>query len=116
MNFRDPLMHPAKDVAVVGTFPLSATQERCWFLDQLEPGNPALNVAIRWTITGEIDAQSIADAYRTVIARHEILRTRFAWVNGQPVQEVMESAPFSLSQVDLRASPRTGSSRSPVIR
>lgn len=111
MNFRDPLMHPAKDVAVVGTFPLSATQERCWFLDQLEPGNPALNVAIRWTITGEIDAQSIADAYRAVIARHEILRTRFAWVNGQPVQEVMESAPFSLSQVDLRASPRTADQR-----
>ncbi len=95
----------APATAVLGRFPCSATQERCWFLDQLEPGNRALNVAIRWTITGRIDAAAIREAYRAVIARHEILRTRFASQDGRPMQEVMARAPFQLAEIDLRATP-----------
>ena len=64
-------------------FPCSATQERCWFLNQLNPGNPALNVAIRWAVTGRFSAKSFEAAFHAVIARHEILRTRFVEQGGR---------------------------------
>ncbi|WP_373636872.1 condensation domain-containing protein [Yoonia sp. BS5-3] len=86
-------------------FPCSATQERCWFLNQLNPGNPALNVAIRWAVTGRFSAKSFEAAFAAAIARHEILRTRFIDHGGKPMQQVMESADFHLSEIDIRATP-----------
>ena len=87
------------------SFPCSATQERCWFLDRMNPGNPALNVAIRWNVTGRFSARAFDAAFRDVIARHEILRTAFAEENGLPVQRVMDSAEFHLSEIDIRTTP-----------
>ncbi|MCF3935172.1 condensation domain-containing protein [Acuticoccus sp. M5D2P5] len=95
-----PVEAPAPDS--LGTFPLSAGQERCWFLDQLSPGNQALNVAIRWHVKGHVAAKSIEGAFRAVIARHEILRTRFVEKDGRPVQEVLTRADFVLSEIDMR--------------
>ncbi|WP_226781565.1 condensation domain-containing protein [Oceaniglobus trochenteri] len=89
----------------IACFPCSATQERCWFLDRLNPGNPALNVAIRWNVTGRFTAAGFEAAFRGVILRHEILRTRFAEQDGRPVQQVMETAAFHLSEIDIRTTP-----------
>jgi acyl carrier protein len=86
-------------------FPCSATQERCWFLDRMNPGTPALNVAIRWSVTGHFSAAAFEAAFRTVIARHEILRTRFVEEAGRPVQQVMDRASFHLSEIDIRTAP-----------
>ncbi|SKA32896.1 condensation domain-containing protein [Consotaella salsifontis] len=94
-----------EDVDVIGTFPCSASQERFWFLDQFSPGNPALNVAVRWEIRGAISAANIEEAFRGVIARHEILRTRFLVEGGRPVQQVMRNAEFRITEVDIRAIP-----------
>ncbi|MEM9223348.1 MAG: condensation domain-containing protein [Pseudomonadota bacterium] len=91
---------------VEGSFPVSAAQERCWFLDQLTPGNPALNVAFRWGVKGEFGAKDFEAAFRLVIDRHEILRTRFVDDGGRPIQQVMGSVEFNLSEIDLRATPR----------
>lgn len=88
---------------VVAEFPLSTAQQQFWFLDQLHPGNPALNVAIGWEINGKFNARSIELAYRLVIERHEILRTRFMDKNGHPVQQVLEFADFDLDVVDIRS-------------
>ena len=86
-------------------FPCSATQERCWFLNQLNPGNPALNVAIRWAVTGRFSAKSFEAAFHAVIARHEILRTRFVEQGGRLTQQVMDTAAFRLAEIDIRATP-----------
>ena len=94
---------PEPTQAPVARFPLSATQERCWFLDRLMPGNPALNVPFRWELRGAVGPEAIEAAIRLVIERHEILRTRFVEGDGGPVQEVVETVPFRLGQVDIRA-------------
>ena len=88
--------------AAIASFPCSATQERCWFLDRLNPGTPALNVAVRWAVNGPVHAAAIEAAFHAVIARHEILRTRFVEDAGLPVQEVMPGAEFRLSEIDIR--------------
>lgn len=103
MNERMKRPHPAPFAQ--DRFPCSATQERCWFLDRMAPGTPALNVAIRWAVAGRFSAAAFEAAFRTVMARHEILRTRFVEEAGRPVQEVMDHADFHLSEIDIRTAP-----------
>jgi len=87
------------------SFPLSSTQARCWFLDQLRPGDASLNVTVRWELLGEIPDDKIEASFRSVIQRHEVLRSRLVARDGTPVQEVLPSIDFGLSTTDLRAIP-----------
>ncbi|MBI2824764.1 MAG: amino acid adenylation domain-containing protein [Planctomycetia bacterium] len=83
--------------------PLSFPQERLWFLDQLEPGNPFYNVAIAARIEGMLDPVALEQALRAVIDRHDALRTTFHAVDGRPVQVVARGAAFRLTRDDLRS-------------
>ncbi|WP_102222576.1 condensation domain-containing protein [Acidimangrovimonas sediminis] len=89
----------------IARFPVSTAQRQMWFIDQLMPDDPTLNVAIRWNVTGPVRSDSIEAAYQAVIARHEILRSRFVLEGGEPVQEVVDQVPFRLGVVDLRGVP-----------
>jgi thioesterase domain-containing protein len=91
--------------AVLESFPCTPPQQRCWFLDQLEPGNPALNVAVRWELKGRFSPSSVEQAFRLLIQRHESLRTRFVEEDGAPAQQPMPSADFRLSVIDCRQIP-----------
>ncbi|OCP38385.1 condensation domain-containing protein [Ensifer sp. LC163] len=96
---------PVAEPTVIAEFPCSQTQLRCWILDQLRPGNPALNVAVRWEIRGAFRSSTLEAAFRTVIQRHEILRTRFVEVGGRPCQQVVDQVDFKMSVIDLRNVP-----------
>ncbi|GIT92009.1 hypothetical protein JANAI62_24660 [Jannaschia pagri] len=96
---------PAAASEILATFPLSAGQTRCWIMAEADPGAPVLNVAVRWSLEGQINGDAIAEAFRKVIARHEILRSSFVAPDGTPVQRVHQDAPFQFSTVDLRPVP-----------
>jgi thioesterase domain-containing protein len=83
------------------TFPCSIAQEQFWFLDQVEPGNPALNVAVRWQLDGCVVPERMQRAFQMVIQRHEILRSSFRSIDGEPRQQVMPYVPFKLATFDL---------------
>jgi len=87
---------------IIGEFPCTQTQLRCWIIDQLSPGNPALNVAVRWEIRGAFKASTLEAAFRKVVQRHEILRTRFVERNGHPFQQAVSEINFKMSVIDLR--------------
>ena len=57
--------------------PLSYTQQRLWFLDQLEPGNAAYNLHAAFRLRGAVDASALDRALQLIVARHEALRTTF---------------------------------------
>ncbi len=86
-------------------FPCSSSQERCWFINSLSPGNPALNIALRWEIMGQLSPAEVEKSFQTIIDRHEILRSRFFEENGAIKQEVREQLNFKLSVVDLSMLP-----------
>jgi amino acid adenylation domain-containing protein len=86
-------------------FPCTLAQERFWVLDQLDPGNPALNIAVRWQLDGDVLAEPLERAWRAVIARHEILRSAIAERDGAPVQTIAPEVAFRMSEVDLRGLP-----------
>ncbi|MCP4663286.1 MAG: condensation protein, partial [bacterium] len=64
---------------------LSFAQERMWFLERLDPGNTAFNVAGAVRLAGVPVPAALAAALEAVIRRHETLRTTFAEVAGRPV-------------------------------
>ncbi|MDH5254635.1 MAG: amino acid adenylation domain-containing protein, partial [Gammaproteobacteria bacterium] len=80
---------------------LSFGQERLWFLEQLDPGSPAYNVA--WTIrcTGPLHLPALRAALDGLVARHPALRTRFPAVAGRPVPVIDPPAPLPLDVLDF---------------
>ncbi|MEM1395558.1 MAG: condensation domain-containing protein, partial [Cyanobacteria bacterium P01_H01_bin.150] len=82
--------------------PLSFAQERLWFLHQLEPDNTAYNIAIAWRFTGNLDVELLESCLNTIAQRHEILRTSFVAVNGQPSQFIVPELSLNLPIIDLR--------------
>ncbi|MFI2184143.1 amino acid adenylation domain-containing protein [Streptomyces sioyaensis] len=68
--------------------PVSFAQRRLWFLEQLQPGNPAYHVAGELHLDGELDVAALRAALTEVVRRHEALRTVFTTVDGEPRQVV----------------------------
>jgi len=87
------------------SYPLSYEQEQLWIIDQLQSG--ALEYLLHWgfRIRGSLDRAALAAAFTGVARRHEVLRTRYATVDGQAVQIVDEPAPVDLRVVDLTECP-----------
>ncbi|HSF41135.1 MAG TPA: amino acid adenylation domain-containing protein, partial [Thermoanaerobaculia bacterium] len=85
--------------------PLSFGQERLWFFDRFEPGNPAYNVAGAVRLAGPLDPAALAAALSEVVRRHESLRATFPEEGGRPVQRIVPPAPFPLPGVDLSGRP-----------
>jgi surfactin synthase thioesterase subunit len=83
-----------------GPVPVSFSQRRLWFLDQMEPGNPAYNVFRGVALRGDLNVPALERSLGEIIRRHEILRTTFPMEDGEPVQCIHEPAPVALPVVD----------------
>jgi amino acid adenylation domain-containing protein len=88
-------------VARTGTIPLSFAQQRLWFLDRLEPGNPFYNQPSAFRLTGELQVVILEKSLQEIIKRHEILRTTFTTVAEHPVQVISPTVDFQLPVIDL---------------
>ncbi|MGM1065507.1 amino acid adenylation domain-containing protein, partial [Saccharothrix sp. Mg75] len=73
--------------------PLSHGQEQMWFLQQLRPGSSEYLVPVALRLSGALDADALGRAWDQVVARHEILRTRYEMRGGAPVQVVDDAVP-----------------------
>ncbi len=86
-------------------FPLSFAQKRLWFLDQLEPNRPIYNLPDSHSFTGPLDLKALEHSLSEIVRRHEILRTTFQIVDGEPVQVIAAPQAMALDVIDLSASP-----------
>jgi len=82
--------------------PLSFEQQRLWFLQQLEPNNPAYNIPLSVRLRGALNLKVLRRALSEIVRRHEILRTAFEDIDGQPVQIISPAQPVGFPVVDLR--------------
>ncbi len=85
--------------------PLSFAQQRLWFLDQVEPGNPAYNMQAALHLTGALDLAALEESLSEIRRRHEALRTTFTAVDGQALQVIDPATPLRLPVVDLSRVP-----------
>ncbi|MER7466510.1 amino acid adenylation domain-containing protein [Streptomyces sp. NPDC097981] len=67
---------------------VSFAQRRLWFLDQLTGGSAESLLPLALRIRGALDVPALERSLAGVVDRHEVLRTRFTAVDGEPVPRV----------------------------
>ncbi|MDB9416357.1 condensation domain-containing protein [Microcystis aeruginosa] len=81
--------------------PLSFSQERLWFLYQLEANGYTYNMPFRFQIDGNLDVNIFRKALETIMQRHELLRTCFQEVDKTPRQIIKLKIQLNLPLLDL---------------
>ena len=84
-----------------GDLPLSFSQQRMWFFEQLSSGVGAFNIALGVRLSGSLNLPALEQTFSEIMRRHEGLRTIFPEVNTQPVQMIEPPGRFSLPIADL---------------
>ncbi|WP_333465865.1 amino acid adenylation domain-containing protein [Microcoleus sp. T3_B1] len=100
-NTLPPLLPQVRDTYI----PLSFAQEPILYLQQLAPESFAYNSFFVLRFTGSLSASVLESSFNEIIRRHEILRTTFTVVEGQPVQIITPSLTIPLKIVDLQNLP-----------
>lgn len=81
--------------------PLSFSQQRLWFLDQLEPNSPFYNIAVAQRVSGPLNLQLLQQALDNVVQRHESLRTLFVSQGNEPEQLIYAESKVKIQYYDL---------------
>src|SRR5256714_2912077 len=81
--------------------PLSFAQERLWFLEQLEPGQPTYHVPLILRLHGQLNPAALQASWHLLEARHEGLRLHIAVHEGQAVQGLLPVGCSPLLHLDL---------------
>ncbi|WP_211234360.1 non-ribosomal peptide synthase/polyketide synthase, partial [Paenibacillus taiwanensis] len=77
-------------------YPVSSAQKRLYILHQLEGAEQGYNMPGVMLLEGPLDRDRFAAAFRKLIARHDILRTGFELVHGEPNQRVYDEVKFEV--------------------
>ncbi|MEM6803779.1 MAG: amino acid adenylation domain-containing protein, partial [Bacteroidota bacterium] len=84
--------------------PLSFSQERLWFLDQLQ-GSLEYHLPFAIRLSGALDKKALVLSLREVVNRHEVLRTVIYSESGIGYQKVLSADHWELSSRDLTKDP-----------
>jgi amino acid adenylation domain-containing protein/non-ribosomal peptide synthase protein (TIGR01720 family) len=79
----------------------SFSQQRLWFLDQLQPGGHAYNLPGAVSLRGELNEAALQSAFDALTARHEVLRTRFVAGDGVPLQQIDPASVVRIERLDI---------------
>ncbi|MBW4490246.1 MAG: amino acid adenylation domain-containing protein [Trichocoleus desertorum ATA4-8-CV12] len=85
--------------------PLSLSQQRLWFLNQLEPNSSAYHLSAALRFTGDLNVAILERSLNAILERHEILRTRFQILDGEPVQAIAPTLQLTIPIVDWQDLP-----------
>ena len=96
---------PIEPLARNGDLPLSFAQQRLWFIDQVEPGNPAYNMPGGIRLTGALNVAALEASINEIVQRHESLRTTFATISGAATQVVQPMQPLKLHIEEMNQIP-----------
>lgn len=92
---------PAASLQSNVLYPLSDNQASLWFMDRLESNSALYNIPEAIRLSGPLNVPALTQALETIVARHGAIRTKFVACNGQPMQLVRDSVPFTVSFLDL---------------
>ncbi|TDF92725.1 non-ribosomal peptide synthetase [Paenibacillus piri] len=79
-------------------YPVSSAQRRMYVLSQLEGAGSSYNMPAVLLLEGELDMPRLEAAFRSLVDRHETLRTSFDMVEGELVQTIDEDVRFQLQR------------------
>ncbi|SDD79109.1 non-ribosomal peptide synthase domain TIGR01720/amino acid adenylation domain-containing protein [Paenibacillus sp. CF095] len=77
-------------------YPLSSVQKRLYIQQQMEGAELSYNMSGMTVLVGRLEQNQFEAALKGLIARHEVLRTGFEMVDGEPVQRVYSDLEFAV--------------------
>ena len=86
-----------------GDAPLSRGQRSLWFMQQLAPESTAYSIVSALRILSDVDAGALRRAFQSLTDRHEILRTTFRVIAGEPVQHLSHHVEVCFDEIDASA-------------
>ncbi len=84
---------------------LSFAQQRLWFIDRMSPGHASYNVSYVAGLPFPVDPDVIERIVNEIVRRHEVLRTRFEDLDGEPFQVIIPSLYVQVALFDLSSLP-----------
>jgi amino acid adenylation domain-containing protein/non-ribosomal peptide synthase protein (TIGR01720 family) len=81
---------------------LSLTQQRLWFLYQLEGASGTYNLSGALSLEGSLDITRLEKSLAYLVDRHETLRTCFPTREGKPTVKILNER-FKLTRIDLNS-------------
>ncbi|MBW0235826.1 non-ribosomal peptide synthase/polyketide synthase [Pseudomonas sp. D1HM] len=99
-QFPIPAQVPAEDRQA-----LSYAQRRMWFLWQLDPDSGAYNLPGAVRLSGVLDIAALEQAFASLVARHETLRTVFRQNADDSLEQVALTAPLEVQHLDFSLLP-----------
>ncbi|MBW4671553.1 MAG: amino acid adenylation domain-containing protein [Cyanomargarita calcarea GSE-NOS-MK-12-04C] len=87
-------------VALTEYYPLSETQRQFWVSVQMGAAI-AYNILGAVLMEGCLDKQALQKAFSSIVNRHEVLRTTFILVDGEPKQRINQDIDFWLEERDF---------------
>jgi len=85
----------------VSRAPLSYSQRRLWFINELQGSSAEYNMPQALRLRGRLDVDALRRAIQTIVDRHESLRTQVAEERGEPVQIIAPSLTLEIPVKDL---------------
>jgi amino acid adenylation domain-containing protein len=90
-------------------YPLSSAQKRLFFLEQFEHIRTTYNISGIYKIEGPLDKERFEKAVKSLVERHQPLRTSFHLLAKEPVQRVHEAGAidFKVGYIEAEGSDTT---------
>jgi amino acid adenylation domain-containing protein len=85
-----------------GKLPLSFAQQRLWFVHQISPDSTAYNMLEALRLDGSPNIVALEQSLNELIRRHEVLRTTFSALDGEPIQVIAPATALTLPIHDLQ--------------
>ncbi|MBQ4814052.1 amino acid adenylation domain-containing protein [Pseudoalteromonas luteoviolacea] len=102
-NSHNETIAPIPIVDRNGAIPLSFSQQRLWFIDQMEKSSAHFNLTNVLRLEGQLDQRAFMTAIDRILQRHEVLRTRFVMAGDDVYQHICETYESPVKDVDLSA-------------
>ena len=83
------------------SLPLSFSQQRVWFVEQIGSQHAAYNIYPYFQLNGPLNVAALQQSINEIIRRHESLRTAFRLDQSQPVQVIAPALKIEIPVIDL---------------
>lgn len=109
--FNSLLLKNASNANQISKYPrneniyMSHAQQRLWFIDELDPGNPAYTCPVPLRLKGYLDKNALIHSLNSIVRRHEVLRTTYDMNDGTPIQIIHDNMSTDLQYHDFSELP-----------
>jgi amino acid adenylation domain-containing protein len=100
---KTPSLSLTKVESNTSNYPLSFSQRGLWFIDRINPHSSTYNIPVVINLHGCVNLAVLQKCLNEIVSRHEILRTSFTVLDGQPVKVINQNVPLTLAVEDLRS-------------